>query len=75
MNNIKSLNFDIPGRLLEVYHLNGHEGILAALEGLHFDTELISSETTEEMDVGGHRLQSRVLCRFSPSISSFLPSK
>jgi Co/Zn/Cd efflux system component len=62
MTYIKSLKFDIPGRLLEVYHLNGHEGILDALEGLHLDTRLISSEATEDVDIGGeHRLQSRVL--------------
>ncbi len=62
MNNIKSLKFDIPGRLLEVYHLNGYEGFLAALENLHLDTKLISSETTEDVDIGGeHRLQRHVL--------------
>ncbi|HQO63368.1 MAG TPA: cation transporter, partial [Syntrophorhabdus sp.] len=62
MNNIKSLKFDIPGRLLEVYHLNGCEGFLAALENLHLDTKLISSETTEDVDIGGeHRLQRHVL--------------
>lgn len=62
MNNIKSLKFDIPGRLLEVYHMNGYEGFLSALESLHLDAKLVFSEATEDVDIGGeHRLQSRVL--------------
>jgi len=62
MNNIKSLRFDIPGRLLEVYHLNGYEGFLAALESLHLDTKLISSDATEDVNIGGEQhLQRRVL--------------
>lgn len=62
MTDIKSLKFDIPGRLLEVYHQNGHEGILAALESLRLDTKLISSETTEDVDIIGEKhLQRRVL--------------
>jgi Co/Zn/Cd efflux system component len=44
---IQSLNFDIPERKLEVYHTNKYDNILAALESLHLDTTLISSEPVE----------------------------
>jgi Co/Zn/Cd efflux system component len=62
MADIKSLKFDIPGRQLEVYHNNGYEGFLKALESLHLDTGLISSEPIEAINLEeDHLRQSRVL--------------
>jgi Co/Zn/Cd efflux system component len=62
MTNIKSLMFDIPGRQLEVYHTDSYEGFFAALESLHLDTTLISSEATESVEFeDDHHRQSRVL--------------
>ena len=62
MDNIKSLKFDIPARLLEIYHLNRYEGFLVALESLRLDTKLVSSEAIEVEDVGDDPTQqSRVL--------------
>ncbi len=62
MDNIKSLKFDIPGRLLEIYHLNRYEDFLAALESLRLDTKLVSSEAVEVEDIGDDPTQqSRVL--------------
>lgn len=62
MDNIKSLKFDIPGRLLEIYHLNRYEGFLAALESLRLDTKLVSSEAVEVEDIEDDpSQQSRVL--------------
>ena len=42
--NIKSLQFNIPSRKLEVYHTGSHDSILTALNSLQFDTKLVSSE-------------------------------
>lgn len=62
MADIQSLKFNIPGRQLEIHHTNGYEGFLAALESLHLDTQLISSEVAEAMVTEDDRHgQSRVL--------------
>jgi Co/Zn/Cd efflux system component len=47
LTNIKSLQFDISGRKLEVWHTNNYDDILAALDTLQFDTKLVSSEPAE----------------------------
>jgi hypothetical protein len=61
--NIQALKFDIPGRQLEVYHAaDRNDDFLAALESLHLDTTLISSEETDEMvREDDHHQQRRVL--------------
>jgi Co/Zn/Cd efflux system component len=60
--NIQSLDFDIPGRRLEVCHTDSYNSILAALDSLHLDARLISSEPTETMSVkDNHRHERRVL--------------
>lgn len=62
LTNIKSLKFDIPGRQLEVYHVDSYEGFFAALESLHLDAALISSEEIESNNFeDDHHRQSRVL--------------
>jgi len=59
---IQGLKFDIPNRQLEIYHLDSHESILAALDSLQLGTKLLSTQSIEAMDTveDGHR-QSRVL--------------
>jgi cation transport ATPase len=46
LTNIQSLQFDIPGRKLDVYHTDNSDDLLAALESLQLDTKLVSSEQT-----------------------------
>ncbi len=61
MNNIHSLQFDIPGRRLEVCHTGGHEDLLSALDSLKLDTELVSSQPADFLTCDGHRGEARVL--------------
>lgn len=44
---VKSLEFDIPNRKLNVYHSGTPEPILSALETLNLNTTLISTEETD----------------------------
>ncbi|MCY4781663.1 cation transporter [Sphingobacterium sp. UT-1RO-CII-1] len=48
IDTIKNLDFDIPQRKLDVYHLDDPSPILSALEGLNLDTTLISTETSDK---------------------------
>lgn len=52
--NITFLEFDIPNRQLTVYHTEGFDDILQALNGLNFDTSLISSISTEQIQTDNH---------------------
>jgi Co/Zn/Cd efflux system component len=62
MAGIQKLNFDIPGRTLEIFHRDSYESYFTALESLRFDTKLISSEAIASVDMEeDHRLQRRVL--------------
>ncbi len=61
MNNIKSLKFDIPGRKLEVYHMNSHEGILAALDTLQLDMQFVSSEPMKMENINDSHRQERTV--------------
>jgi len=63
LTNIKSLQFDIPNRKLEVYHTNSYDSILTALKTLQFDTKLVSSEPADMQNIGGdsHSQEKRVL--------------
>ena len=47
LKNIHSLNFDIPGRTLEVYHTGGYDNLLAVIDSLQLDTTFVSSEPTD----------------------------
>ncbi|MBX3162900.1 MAG: cation transporter [Bacteroidetes bacterium] len=47
LENIKSLNFDIPNRQLTVYHNENSEQILEKLDSLKFDTLLVSSVSAD----------------------------
>jgi Co/Zn/Cd efflux system component len=44
---IKSLDFDLENRRLEVYHTGTYQSILAALESLNLNTTQVSSEEAE----------------------------
>src|SRR5690554_6182817 len=44
---VKSLDFDIPNRKLNVYHRGNAAPILTALEALNLNTTLISTEKSE----------------------------
>ncbi len=62
MEHVKSLHFDIPGRMLEIYHGGGYESLLAALDTLHLDTKFLSSEPADLYRVEeGNRKESKVL--------------
>lgn len=61
MNTIHSLQFDIPGRRLEVCHTGAHEDVLSALDSLKLDTELVSSQPADALAGDGHRGEARVL--------------
>jgi Co/Zn/Cd efflux system component len=59
---IRSLRFDLPGRTLEVYHTDGGDILLAALESLQLGATLVSSEPADPADMRQkHRQESRVL--------------
>ncbi len=61
---IRNLVFDIPERLLQVYHTDNYNGILDALDGLKLDTTFISSEAVEYIGPADeHSRQRRVLCQ------------
>ena len=61
--NIQSLQFDIPNRKLDVYHMDSYDGILEALNTLQFDTKLVSSDPADMQNIGGdsHSQERRVL--------------
>ena len=66
MANIRSLQFDIPGRKLEVYHTDTYHDVLAVLDSLRLDTQFVSSEPadmpgTSESDRRERRLLWQVL--------------
>jgi len=46
--NIKSLQFDIPGRKLEVFHSGNNDAIFHAIDSLKLDTKLIGNETVTD---------------------------
>ncbi|HME45054.1 MAG TPA: cation transporter [Syntrophorhabdales bacterium] len=62
LTNIRSLQFDLPARTLEVYHTDSYDSLLAALDSLHLDTKLVSSEPTDMVSIkDSHRQERRVL--------------
>ena len=62
LTNIESLEFDIPGRTLEVHHANSYDNLLDALDSLHLDTKVASSEPTDTVSIkNSHRQERQVL--------------
>src|SRR5512139_2571289 len=59
LTNIESLEFDMPGRTLEVCHTDSYDNLLAALDSLHLDTKVVSSEPTDAVSVKGSHHQER----------------
>ncbi|MBU7570373.1 MAG: heavy-metal-associated domain-containing protein, partial [Flavobacterium sp.] len=47
LDTVKSLEFDIPNRKLDVYHNENPGPILSALEALNLNTTLISTEESQ----------------------------
>jgi Co/Zn/Cd efflux system component len=43
LTNVNSLDFDVPNRLLTVFHTDNHDQIFQRLDDLKFDTSLIDS--------------------------------
>ena len=41
LTNIQSLEFDIPNRLLHVFHIDNNEQIFQRLDTLKFDTSIL----------------------------------
>jgi Co/Zn/Cd efflux system component len=61
---IRNLVFNIPQRLLQVYHTDNSTEILDALNALGLDTKLISTEIVEYIGPADeHARQRRVLCQ------------
>lgn len=47
-SDIKSLDFDLPGRRLKVFHTQDYQVILSALDSLNLNTKFISTEVAAE---------------------------
>jgi Co/Zn/Cd efflux system component len=61
-NNITSLQFDIPQRMLQVYHSGSHDDIAVALDSLQLDAALVGSEFVALENIKDtHRAERRVL--------------
>ena len=54
---IQSLQFNIPGRNLEVCHTDNVDGIFVALDSLQLDTKLVSSGFTDTVNINESCLQ------------------
>lgn len=61
MNNIKSLDFDIPNRKLEIYHSGAADNIYTALDSLRLGTKMINTETIDNAPVADDHQQERKL--------------
>jgi Co/Zn/Cd efflux system component len=62
LTNIEFLEFDLPGRTLKVCHTDSYDNVLAALDDLHLDTKVVSSEPMEAVNIKGrHRGERQVL--------------
>jgi Co/Zn/Cd efflux system component len=62
LTTIQSLQFDLPGRTLDVCHTDGYDDLLAALESLQLDARMVSSEPADVVSTKeACRQESRVL--------------
>lgn len=60
--NINDLQFDIPNRMLDVYHTDSNEEIYRQLDALDFGTSLVSSEeVVDYLPTNDHDEQRRLL--------------
>lgn len=61
-NNINSLDFDMPGRKLDVYHTGQPEPISRSLDGLGFGAKLVETAATNEVaPIGDQRDEKKLL--------------
>ena len=51
LTHINSLDFDIPNRLLTVFHTDNHDQIFRRLDNLKFDTSLIDSVSADNYSI------------------------
>jgi Co/Zn/Cd efflux system component len=49
LENISSIQFDIPERKIDVYHSGSHESILTALESLQLDSSFTETTTADDV--------------------------
>lgn len=61
LKNIRSMQFDIPNRKVEVYHIEEPEMILSSLAILNLDTKIISTKKVENYFVTENHQQERKL--------------
>lgn len=62
LENIRSLEFDIPNRLLHVFHTDSNEQIFRRLEALNFDASILSTAPAGELtDVDNQGRERKVL--------------
>lgn len=61
LTNIKFLRFDIPNRLLEIYHTNNSDEIFNKLNSLNFGTSIVSSETVNDFIHTDNSANERIL--------------
>ena len=58
---IAALAFDIPNRLVVIYHSGNHDEILKALDSLDFDTTFIATETSNDVNFNTNSKQQKRL--------------
>lgn len=61
--NIHSLEFDLQGRILAVYHSNNYNNIYNILESLNFDTSFVSSEISDRDIFNADTVQEKKLLK------------
>lgn len=60
-NNVISMQFDIPQRMLQVYHTGSHDNIATALDSLQLAARLVGSEVAVDDIKDAHSAERRVL--------------
>lgn len=71
-NNITSLDFDIRGRMLDVYHTGQSEPIFLALDGLGFGAKLVETITADDATPGLNQTDEKKLLWQVFAINLFL---
>lgn len=60
-SDVKSLQFDLPNRKLQVFHTDDHQDIFAALDRLNLNTKFISTGPAEEYHIDNTHNQRKLL--------------
>ncbi|HET6557279.1 MAG TPA: cation transporter, partial [Prolixibacteraceae bacterium] len=61
LNDIQSMQFDIPARKLSVYHTHSHAPIFERLDSLNFNTTIMESHPVDTPVAGGSQSVERKL--------------